>query len=157
MLKTTSATPKLYRTFIDLYETFEDKDKLTKAEFRLILKLFHNLLRRSMIYEGKVYQLPNFLGTLGVYKKVLKDSFKIFNYQHYKETNEKIYVSNAHSNRSYAVFKLTAPLLTFQKVNPVVQKAFFFKACRHMNRELAKAIKTENTINRYFDYELRFY
>lgn len=118
MLKTTSATPKLYRTFTDLYETFEDKDKLTKAEFRLILKLFHNLLRRSMIYEGKVYQLPYFLGTIGIYRRTLKDSFKVFNYQHYKETNEKIYVPNTHSDRSYAIFRLVPPFATFQKVNP---------------------------------------
>lgn len=65
----TRQTTKQLKTYIDLYESYPQKDKVSKEEFRLILKYFHNLLRKSMIYEGKLYTLPFHLGEVGVFSR----------------------------------------------------------------------------------------
>jgi hypothetical protein len=94
---TTWSTTKQLKTYIDLYQEFDRKDEVTKEEFRLILKYFHNIMRKSIIYEGKIYALPLYLGSLGILSRK-PTKYKIMDYQHYKETGIKAYRLNLHAD-----------------------------------------------------------
>jgi hypothetical protein len=153
--RTTQQTTKHLLSHVDLYATYPNKDKVTKEEFRLVLKYFHNLLRKKIIYEGKVFALPLHLGMLGVFSRS-PTKWRIFDYQYYKETGIKAFRINMHSDALTAsVRKITNENIPVKNQNKLVSKAFKFEACRAFNRELAKAIRNENTIGLYTQYELR--
>lgn len=148
-------TTRQLRTHTDLYKTFPLKDQLTGHEFRLILKYFHNLLRKSIIYEGKIYTLPYHLGFLGILSRFPIDN-KIRNYQHYKETGQKVNRLNLHSQgRTARVHRIITVGTLTTEMYPAILRAFKFEACRSMNREMTKAITNENTMALYLEYELR--
>ena len=122
---------------------------MSLAEFRLILKMFFNLVRKSMIFEGKTYKLPG-IGTFGIFGKVSKAP--MFDYQFYKETGIKKNLSNFHSEqKSFAIRWLPT-----KQVGQVykLDYSFTFKANRTFQRELAKALKTENITHLYYSDEV---
>ena len=108
-----------------------------------------------MIYEGKLYTLPFHLGEVGVFSRK-PTKWKIFNFQHYKDTGQKIPRLNLHSQELTASVKrrVKGSLLGLGMYQPILH-AFKFEACRAFNRELSKAISNENTIGLYTEYELR--
>jgi hypothetical protein len=134
----------------DFYKTFEGKDEVTPAEYRLIQKTFFNLLTRSMIYEGKVYKLPEKIGAIGVF--MVGEEKKFYNFQHYKETGQKIYIRNNHSDKKQFGIKYISGD-KFSSFLPI-SRMFKFKANRRFSRELAKAIKEKNTGSLYLPYEI---
>jgi len=153
--QTTQTIPKQLKTHVDLYKTFTRKEELTVAEFRLILKYFHNLWRKSIIYEGKIYALPLYLGSLGIMARK-PTKHKIMNYQHYKETGIKAYRLNLHAQGLIAsVKRIVHQTMLVKNMHWEIAVAYRFEACRNFNREIAKAIRDKNTIGLYQEYELR--
>lgn len=98
----TQPDSKAYVTEREIFLAYSNPKNLTKAEFMLILSTFFYALMKSIIDEGKVYYLPPKMGTIGVCKT--KSKGKMINYQHYKETGEKIRMKNLHSNGMMALF-----------------------------------------------------
>lgn len=108
-----------------------------------------------MIYEGKIYLLPFMLGALGVISRK-PVQWKIFDYQHYKETGQKVPRLNLHSSElTAAVRRIPAATAFIKDSVKMVLSATKFDACRAFNRELSRAIKNENTIRLYTEYALR--
>ena len=146
----TPKTTKLRFLHKDFYDRYEDKEEITQQEYRLIQKTFFNLLTKSMIYEGKVYRLPEKIGAIGVF--MTGEEKKYYNYQHYKDTGEKIFIRNNHSDKKqYGIKFISAD--KFTSLTPIT-RLFKFKASRRFSRELAKAIKEKNTGSLYLPYEI---
>jgi len=61
-------TTKYLANWLTLYELFPDKDQIPKEQFRLVLRLFHNLVCRE-IFNGRFVKLPQGAGILGCFKK----------------------------------------------------------------------------------------
>lgn len=147
----TRKTTKLRYNYRNLFDAYPNEEKLTPYEFRLILRTFASLLRKSMIYEGKVYNLPGKVGTVGIYRTGTKGS-TYYNYQHYKETGEKILIRNHHSdNHKYGIKYICGD--KYSRKIPI-SFLFKFKAVRGFARELAKALKVGNTSALYKPYEI---
>jgi hypothetical protein len=103
MPKTSQETlNRAYVSETDIFQSYPNSHNLTKADFVLINSTFFYALTKSIIDEGKVYYLPPMMGTIGVCKTKTKG--KMINYQHYKETGEKIKMQNLHSNGMMALF-----------------------------------------------------
>ena len=98
--------------------------------------------------EGKVYNMPCNLGYIGIFTF---PNSKSFNYQHYKETGEKQWHANLHAESQSAQMRHRASKL--KKPSSGVYK---FKLARDPARKLARLIKTENYITKYFQYETYF-
>lgn len=119
-------------------------------QFRLIQKTFFHLLRKAMLYEGRVFKFPEGIGTIGVFWTGKEKRY--YNFQHYKETGEKIYIRNAHSDKKQFGIKYVAGD-KFQAEIPL-SFLFKFKANRGFARELAQALKVKNTSSLYIPYEI---
>jgi len=144
----TRKTPKYLWNFVNLYETFPQKDKISKDSFRIILKMFNNLLLNSMIETGKVYKLGTAFGYLGVFTF---PSYKQFDYQHFKLTGEKRNMANLHAD------ELVAQVRFRQAINsPITGTVYRFRVARDPARKLAQLIKHQNYIKKYFSYEAYF-
>lgn len=146
----TPKTTKFLNNHKDFYKAYPLKDEVSSEEFRLILKMFFNLLRKSMIYEGKVYKLPAGLGLFGIFGKKPKKA--MFDYQFYKETGVKRNLTNLHSEQKCFGIRW----LPMQQVGQSfkLDYTFTFKATRAFQRELAKALKTENIAHLYYSDEV---
>jgi len=154
-VQTTLKTRSRLVSHVDMYKTFQYKDEVSNIEFRYILKYFNNLLRKSLIYEGKIYTLPYMMGALGVLSRK-PTKWKIFDYQHYKETGDKVPRLNLHSSELTAAIRRIPPQGAAAK--DTVKFTIYaskFDGCRGLNRELSRAIKNENTIRLYTEYALR--
>jgi len=68
-----------------------------------------------------------------------------YNYQHYKDTGEKINIKNLHSNRKKARFILGKDFSSVEG-----RGLFKFRSIRRNARNLAPLIRDENYINKYF-------
>lgn len=123
---------------------------MTVHEFRLIQKTFFRLLRQSMLEEGKPYKLPEGIGIIGIF--ITGDEKRYYNFQHYKETGEKIYIRNNHSDKKQFGIKYVAGD-KFQADIPI-SYLFKFKAIRSFARELARNLKTKNSSSLYLPYEI---
>jgi hypothetical protein len=151
MPKTSQETAnKSYVTETEIFKAYPNKHELTKAEFMFISSTFFYALSKSIIDEGKVYYLPPKMGTIGVYKTKTKG--KMINYQHYKETGEKIKMQNLHSNGLMAMFYWNTHYTRFKLSSLDKQSLYVFKAPRAHTRYLSKQIKEKNTITKYYDY-----
>lgn len=143
-------TIKLRHKCIHFYDNFEHKDKISKTEYRLITKTFLNLLRKSMLYEGKVYKLPEGIGMIGIFMTGQEKNY--YNFQHYKETGQKIPIRNRHTERKQFGIKYVPGDKYISSVP--LNFVFKFKANRSFARELAAALKSKNTSSLYLPYEL---
>ena len=92
---TTPKTRKLVSTYVEMYAAFEEKALVSKNEYRLILKYFNNLLRKCLVKNAEVFNLPYSIGTLGVSSAPPpRPNSKPLDFQHYKETGEKRVLMN---------------------------------------------------------------
>lgn len=89
---------KNYKDHTDLWETYRNKYDITKRQYRDIVEAFFTILGYNMVNEGKIYRLPFGLSTIGVYK-VPTFGRGYFDYQHFKETGQKVYKKNLHSEQ----------------------------------------------------------
>ena len=140
-----------YYTDIDIFNSYDNPHKIDKNTFLLILRTFMVLFVKSMVEEGKVYTLPYFLGVLGVRKR--KPAKPVYvDYGHYRKTGEKRMHLNFHSNGYIARFKWNKPDLRLPGSTPYkFLLCQDFQASRQTVRYLAKQIREQNTINKYYD------
>ncbi len=143
-------TTKYLNNYKDFYEAYPHKDNVSPQEFRLILKMFFNLLKHSMIHEGKIYKFPSGVGIVGIFNVNAKK--QMFDYQLYKSTGVKRNLRNLHSEeKCFGIKWITTP----QVGQPYkFEHTHSFKASRRFQRDLAKAIKNDNTSHLYQDNEV---
>lgn len=151
MLKQPKETNKNYYTDIDIWETYENPHKITKAQFNLALHTFVFAMIKSIIDEGKVYYLPPKLGKIGITKGTNKGK-KILDYDYFKKTGDKKYHKNFHSSGYLARFNWMKDFTRFNIGNQRATNVFDIKLCRYFSRYLASQIKNNNVINKYYDY-----
>lgn len=140
---------RVYKSFDDIYESYPNKGKVTKAEFKLVLKTFNYLLVKSMVEEGKIYQLPKRMGAMGIFKLPVAGR-GVFDYKLFHLDGTKVWKKNLHSSSYAAQFKWK---LLFPRTDlpSQVSRVFKWHATRYWRRYLATQIKEKNTINLYFD------
>lgn len=154
---TTRKTRKLVSTYVDMYKAFEGKDKISKNEYRLILKYFNNLIRKSLLYDALAYTLPYSVGVLGISSAHQRESRNLpLDFQHYKETGEKRSLLNL-STDGRVLKILIRPKENKLYFNSATRRIFNFKAARGFTRELAKVIKNGQSVYKYHSYETYFY
>lgn len=151
MSKQSKQTNKVYLTDQDIFETYSNSHQLKKIEFITILRVFSYLLTKTIIDGGKVFSLPLRLGKLGVikFKNIGK---KIIDYNHFNKTGEKILLKNYHSAGYIAKFYWMRDWPAFGIGSNDINNIFGLKLCRDFSRYLAKQIKDNNAINRYYEY-----
>lgn len=140
-----------YITEHSLFKTYKNKHKISKDVFLLIIKTFFVALNDSVLNTGTVYKLPFGTGYFGVLKRLRLDS-KVFDFQHYKETNEKRYLTNNHSEKFIAQIKWVTLKGYSGGVPKEFRNVFTFAPVRSNKRQLAQLIKT-NSIYKYYDDE----
>jgi hypothetical protein len=134
-------TIKYLANWRSLYDEYPNKDLVTAAEFRLILKVFHNLLCNA-IFEGKVFKFPFAAGVLGLIKRQQKR--KQVDYTSFNAT-QSVHEYRNHHSEGYTVKSL------WIRNNPplFLKRTFKFKLQRQKARQLAQLIKHEGYIYKY--------
>lgn len=72
----------------ELFQYYDNPHGITQEQFIKILETF-TLLMVNEIYEGKVFRLPNRIGTLGIRSYKRGHRAKRFDFVHYNATGEK--------------------------------------------------------------------
>ena len=102
-----------------------------------------------MMDKGKVFVLPKKLGAIGIKKYKMPKGFRgILNYQHFRKTGERVYVKNTHSEQYMATLHWDK---SYRRFNDPMTCMFKIFPAREFSRDLAKIIKEENAISRYYD------
>lgn len=128
------------------FKEYENKNKISKEEYKLIIKTFFYILAQEMMRTGKIYSLPKSIGTIGIFK--FKNKHKILDYKYYRQTGERRVIKNMHSEGFAA--KIHWLQHSLRRVEPTAC-AFKLVPARSYSRELAKYIKEENSIAKYYD------
>jgi len=150
MSKQPKLSNNIYITLKSIYENSALKDKISYKDYELISDTFFHLLTRSMIEEGKVYYLPPTLGTIGIYKT--KKTKKMIDFDLFKKTGVKANIRNHHTHGSMAKVHWRTIWPQFRVSNFGHPTIFRFKIARDSARYLAKQIKENNTISKYYDF-----
>lgn len=142
---------KRHRTTIDSFKEYSNPHDISYQDYALILKTFNYLLAKEIMEQGTLYALPSRLGVIGVYKRKTLGKGK-FDYNHYKDTGEKVWKKNLHSSVYAAFFKwsMKGPWTDLEGNR---RSLFNFIANRDSKRTLAKHINESNTIYKYYDFE----
>lgn len=114
-------------------------------EYDLLMSKLNEYLMHYLINTGNRVLLPFFLGTLQVIRKETKGSKIDFDY--FKKTGEKRVHKNKHSEKYYA--KIFWNRSSKRYHNKWYRQLFLFRPNRLIRADLAKAIKTNNTIYKY--------
>lgn len=143
---------RIYLSEADFYTTYEDKYNIGAHKFILILKTFFYILGQELL-EGKVFKLPSGTGLIGVFKKKpVKGTHHSFNYKLFKETGQKSYFKNKHSDDYVLTFDWR--LNKNSTDMPVtVRQLYYFEPSRDLKRQLAKKIQAGTSVYKYYDYE----
>jgi hypothetical protein len=138
-----------YLSFFDVYKAYTNKFGLSELDYKLIIRSFFFILKDEMIQTGKVFILPNKLGTFGIKKIKMPVKFRgILDYQHFRKTGERRYLKNLHSEQFMATLHWDQGVKRFSDRMCRVLK---ITPARELSRELAKHIKEENAISKYYD------
>lgn len=117
----------------------------------LITKTLFYTLFQEVVNNGTIYKLPFSLGLMGVRKKATYGR-GAFDYKLYSETGQKYWRKNLHSDRWVGRIKWDIKWLYVMGSRDIPLWIYKFKPCRDFSRYLAKQIKENNTINKYYDY-----
>lgn len=139
---------KRHRTSIDSFQAYDNKHNISYNDYCLILKTFNYILVNKL-YEGEVFSLPNRVGTLGVYKRKTFGR-GIFDYQQFAATGDKVWKKNFHSS-TYAASFVWSIKHPWTDIQSAKRAMFKFEPSREVKRSLAKQIKQNNTIHKYYD------
>lgn len=141
---------RTYHTTIhDLWDDYPHKDKITKSKFKKIIQTANYLTVKQAIYTGEGYVLPKRCGIFSVRKGKTKASRKKYiDFNHFRKTGEKIYHRNKHSEGWFAKFQWTLayPLSVIKN-----HQFYKFKPSKVHKSNLAKAIREDNTIIKYYE------
>lgn len=130
------------------YDSFELKDSVSYEVYKGIINTFFIILTRNIIREGKIYRFPLTTGIFGVVKHIPK-SPKWIDWKATVATGKRVERSNFHSDHYVAkmLWKFNFPVV----VNPQIPWFWEFRLCRDSKREMAKLIRDESTIHKYYD------
>lgn len=137
-------------TLIDIYKAYPyNEDRLsayycTKNEFVDINKMFLFLLTSYLIESGESYKFPGGLGNIKIRKRKARMDQQFIDFKKTRSIGKVVHFQNLHSNGFYARFKWYK-----NKVSLTNKNAFKFNPVRAAKRNLAKAIKQNNTITNY--------
>lgn len=141
---------KRQRTTVDSFAAYDNKYEITYEDYCLILKTFNVILGEKLL-EGQVFTMPHRLGLFSIRKRKTfgKGSF---DYQHYKQTGEKVWKKNFHSGGYAGIFdwSIRSP---WTDLKGSKRGLFEFKPARAIKRTLASKIKENNSINKYYDID----
>lgn len=149
MSKRDKGSSRNYANEINAFETYNNKYKISFLDFKLILKTFFSILQFELIGSGNVIKLPFSLGTLSIRKKETPKIGGVFDYKLFKETGIKRYIKNDHSSKYLAKYHWDTSYPQFDSTLP--NSVFDYFPPRFFKRYLAKEIKDNNAINRYYD------
>lgn len=135
-----------YVLFENTFDTYENKNEITRQDFKFIINTFFHLLQQDMMLTGRIYFLPKSLGNLGIRK--FKNKHKILDYQHYRATGEKVFVRNTHSE-GFAV-KIDWHQYYLKRLDTAAC-VFRLTPARLYARMIAKHIIDNNAISTYYD------
>ncbi len=102
-MKQTQKVNKCYTSELEAFDTYANPYNISKDDYTLIAKTFNNILMNEIIETGKAFSLPAGLGNLTILKKKPFDKAK-FDYKLYKETGQKLWTKNMHSEGLVAVY-----------------------------------------------------
>jgi len=115
--------------------------------YKKVLNSFHKNLMKEVLDSSEGVVLPKQLGVLRVMKAVNRRGMAL-DFQKTKEYGVKVYHTNMHSDGYFAFFN-------WNKDHPYgifgFKNIYKFVATRTNKRELARKIKTENSINKYLE------
>lgn len=134
---------------LQVYETYKNKDQVSKEQFFEICKMFNHTLMRILIETGNTYVLPCRLGTISIRKRK-RSTKKAFNLKLYLQEGIRSYYDNRHSSGYYARFDWNKrpPVAAARNIGMVK-----FIPARSHKRLLASKIINENYIVKYFDHD----
>lgn len=130
------------------YRTYNNEHKLAYAEFKLILYTFCVLLKDALMLEGKAYYLPYKLGVLSISKFKTKGGLKT-DFHYYRKTGIMRKLTNLHSEGLIAQVRWNQ---NFTRFSDGCAAVFKLTAARDFARAIAKNIKENNTISKYYDW-----
>lgn len=103
----------------------------------------------SIIETGKLYDLPSGLGNIGILKKTPPDKAK-FDFELYKQTGQKLYTKNLHSDGMVAMYVWNVSK-SYSSLPSSIKGVWTWTPTREYKRLLAKKIIEDNYINKYFN------
>ena len=136
-------------TLSNLYDDYPLRHLITRAQFRKTLTTFNDILMQSSIDTGKVYQLPNHGGIIGVRKK--PSWRQPVNYRLSRDAGKKVMHHNFHSGGLVGVILWDRAKPFYNFVDFGLRNLVNFEPTRPHKRLMAKALKEKNTINKYYD------
>ena len=131
-----------------LFKYYNNPYNISYNDYKIIAMTFGLLASEEILHTPNHLKFPLGLGLIGVVKRnVLKRG--AFDFQLFKETGEKRFHQKKHSLNYVAeiVWRRQSPLL-FKAFGGC--KIFKFKAARHVNRTLAKLLKTKIPISTFY-------
>ena len=139
-------------TIIDIYNSYERKNKPSKKVFKNVLLSFNYILMKDIIDNGTIYHLPKKLGLLYIGRSKTRDIHnRKMDMHHYMKTGEKVYFTNKHSLGYTASFKWDKHDSEYFQL--YARMRAYFTPLRGFKRYLAKCIKEHNTIQKYIIHE----
>lgn len=137
-------------TAVDMYydEDYTNPYNLELKDYVKILETFNDLFAQSIVETGYDFVLPNRLGFLSIKKR--KQKSKTTDYKYYLETGHlRKYINKATEGyRAKFYWDQRQPQASFRN-----RTLYKFYPVRTLNRTLAKKLKEENYITKYFEYE----
>lgn len=112
-----------------------------------VIKDLMALARHKMIYEGEDIEFPQAIGTIIIrrwYTNVSKEAKKIVDFGLSRKVGKTMYFNNQHSHRWIVGFRWNKLRQRLKYI-----RYYRFVPVRGFKRELAKAIKHDNTIFQY--------
>ena len=137
-------------TIKDFYKSYPDRYYprtplyCEYSDYRKICEAVNKRMAKNMREEGFIYILPHRIGTLQV-TKVPTNKYRV-DYYNCKKHNTLVKYRNAHSSGHSVRWKWDK---SGRKMTIRYKRMYTFKATRASNRELARLIKQQNTINKY--------
>ena len=135
-----------YVHFENTFNEYDNKYKLTKSEFKLIINTFFYILADEMLHKGKWFNFPRALGTFGITK--FKNKNLLPDFKHFNLTGELRKIRNLHSEGFVA--QLRWDKYRLRRVDPMAC-LFKLQPARGFARTLAQLIKKDNAISIYYD------
>lgn len=118
---------------------------LTAKRYREVNERFFELIHLYMITTGEPVKLPHGLGYLRLRRRRTSEELRKIDYFQTKKYKKAIYHENNHSNGYYVRYKWDKTRIYLKNKN-----MYGFRACRWANRFLAKNIKENNSIVKYY-------
>ena len=137
---------KYRNTVLDLYA--RSKRQVSKKEFKDVSLRLFELISKDMIENGVGVKLPKKLVSLQVRKKKNNTKKKVVDFHKSKLYGVTIYHHNRHSDGYYSFINWDKNMPAASFKNKTI---FEFSFTRANKRAMAKQIKENSVINKYFE------